>query len=182
MSSGSDGIVHLLTAREVAEILGLRLSKDGRPPRLDRLIRRGMPKPRYQALGPRRYRRVWDKQELIAWIAKSTLADLPRDRRENLADGRALATQRTREKRDLGYWAKRVVLEVGPEALVDSIGAIHTGPLKNVQRGRGGLLRAALLSTLRRAGVADYEVPPSGSRRIRPPRGGETTANMERTA
>lgn len=106
------------------------------------LIRRGR---------TRRVVRVWTMTE--AHEACVRIAALPEPTRKLLDAGREKAHVRKRERRDIGWLARRVVMVLGAEVLADILKDLHRGPLADIPRGQAFLVRAALRSALARAGV-----------------------------
>jgi hypothetical protein len=77
--------------------------------------------------------------------------------KERLDEGRRLGIDTLREKRDVAFYAKRVLIELGADELAQILGPLHRGPLKDIRRGHGGLVRVALRSALRHFGVPEEE-------------------------
>lgn len=146
-----------LTARDILPFFGLKLTKNRKIPRsLDRLIhRKVVPAPEYQVLGRQRFRRVWAESAILEQQVTNTAGSIPEKRREDFATGRTLANEVKRERRDVAWLAKRVLVELGAEELHRTLAPLHSGPLKDIRRGHGSLIRITLQSALRRAGVED---------------------------
>lgn len=133
---------------EVLPLLGFRSKRS-----LDRLRERGMyPAGVLQAVARNKFRRVVPTAEVHDAIARLRMDQLPAARREHFRVGRRLAGELRREKRDLAFLGKRVLVELGAAELAAVLKPIHPGPLKEIRRGHGSLIRVALRSALHRAG------------------------------
>ena len=141
----------VMADREILPLLGFKF-----PSALYRLRQRGMfPKGELRALSRGKVRRVVPTAEVHDAIARLRIEQIPAARLEHFKVGRALATDLRRERRDLGFYARRVVMELGADHLARVIAPFHQGPLRQVRRGQGAAIRVALRSALRHAGRGD---------------------------
>jgi hypothetical protein len=149
--AASDGEpVAVMSDDELAEVLG----KSKRS--VARMRKRGqLPGCFYQLVTRNVYRAVTPRKEAHDAIASLHRAELPEKRLEDLAVGRGHATDLRRERRDLAFLGKRVLVELGADELAAILKPIHTGPLRDLRTGHGPLIRITLQSALRHAGVRD---------------------------
>lgn len=138
--------------RELMAQLGVRS-----PRTLDLYVAKGLvPEGRLErpAFGRGGYRRTWSFDDLAAAAMQLACSGLPRRRRDALDGGRERARIRRLERAELRDLAARVVDVAGVEALREALRPVHGGPLREVPVGRHPLVRAALVSLLRRHGEA----------------------------